>query len=277
MARAVGYELLSSVVTMVGGIFLLVGLIIMTVGGAMLLRERALMRESTAVPATVTGTYAGTRRDSDGEHRAYQVEFKFLLPNGKSWTGLQDVSLDTWNRLRTGDPLTVLYDPRNPSRYVLPMDHSDWLPVFMVGFSALFVVLGATMLYFGAREIIGPLRLYRSGESVTGRVVDLEVVDNETFNDRHPTRVVYRFRDQSGAEFSGSAKTLDEEFLQSVDRESAVTVLYDRRHPTRNALFAAIGVPVAAADGVCDRQTAHLMSDGKNGRQPLTRDIKRNP
>ena len=260
---------------MVGGIFLLVGLIIMTVGGAMLLRERALMRESSAVPATVTGTYAGTRRDSDGEHRRYQVEFKFLLANGRSWTGLQDVSLDTWNRLRTGDPLTVLYDPHNPSRYVLPMDHSDWLPVFMVGFSALFVVLGATMLYFGAREIIGPLLLYRSGESATARVVDLAVVDNETFNDRHPTRVVYRFRDRSGAEFNGSAKTLDEEFLRLVDRGSAVTVLYDPQHPSRNALFAAIGVPVAAADGIRNRRNGASQPDQKNGRQPLTKDLER--
>jgi hypothetical protein len=137
---------------------------------------------------------------------------------------------------------------------MLPMDRSDWLLYFMVGFSALFVVLGATMLYFGARGIVGPLRLYRSGDSVTGRVVDLQVVDNERFNDRHPTRVVYRFRDQSGAEFNGSAKTLDEELLRSVDRGSAVTVLYDRRQPTRNTLFATIGLRVATAQNANDHQ-----------------------
>lgn len=248
VVRAVGHQLLTSPITVCGAVFIVVGLIIMTVGAAELVRERSLLRDGIAAPATVIGTYASTRRDATGDHRVYQVEFSFHARNGHSWTALQDVSLPDWNRLRAGDPLLVLYDPSNPSHNVLPMARSDWLGTLLVGFAAVLIALGATTLYVGARDILAPLRLYRSGASVTGSVVDLEVVDSELLDDRHPTRVVYRFRDQSGAEFAGSAKTLDDAFLDVVELGSAVTVLYDRRRPARNALFAAVGLPVAAPD-----------------------------
>lgn len=254
--RAIGYELLSSAITMVGGTFLLVGLAMTAILVLLIRRDLELRREGIEVPGTVTGAYATTRTESGGDRRIYEVEYRFLLPSGRSWTGLQEVSLDTWNRVRTGEPFTVRYDRRNPSRNELPMDHSNWLNILLGGFSAVLDGLGASMLYFGAREILEPLRLYRRGVSTTGRVVDLELVTSESVNDRHPTLVVYQFRDASGTSVRGAAKTLDDEFLAKVDRGSQVTVLYDPARPALNALFAAIGI---AADDA--GRAPHLHGD----------------
>ena len=236
--RAMGYQLVSSLVAIVGGLLLLIGI----VGGALLLarwrRDVRLWREGIATPATVTGTYSTMQRDGLTQRRAYEVEYRFLLPSGRSWTGLQEVSLDAWNHLRAGDPLIVRYEAGNPARNTpLLTQRLNWLLRLFVGLTAVLVALGGSLLCFSAVQVAEPFRLYRNGTVTTGRILELTHGPNDFVSSLRGMRVVYEFRDARGGEFQGASATLDREFLLTVSQGSAVTVLYDSLQPTRNVLF----------------------------------------
>jgi hypothetical protein len=119
-------------------------------------------------------------------------------------------------------------------------------PSFAVLFPAVFVGVGFFLFRSGLRQVVDPVRLYRSGEAVTGRVDGFETVTNERLNGRHPVLVHYSFRDRTGAEHEGAVKAMDRALLKVLREGCAATVLYDGREPRRSTLFAALGLQTPA-------------------------------
>lgn len=236
------YRARSSVLFLVGTIFLIVGSVL-TVGitggfWSELARERALLAEGDSASASIVAKRAYNRSD---DSRVYQIEYQFPLSDGRTWTATRDIDQAAWNRLQTGDRLDVRYDRANPDRHQFP-DFALPAAMALLGLMPLiFVVLGAFLFRGGLRDVLLPLRLYRTGEATTGRVTGFETVTNERINRRHPVRVLYSFRNGTASEHRGSIKTLDEELLDALLEGMEVTVLYDRHRPELNTMAAALG------------------------------------
>jgi uncharacterized protein DUF3592 len=232
----------SSVFFLVATIFLIVGSVL-TVGitggfWSEMRRERALLAEGDSADASIVAKRAYNRSD---ESRVYEIGYQFPLADGRTWAATREIDQAAWNRLQAGDRLELRYDPENPDRHKFPAFAAP-ASLSLIGlFPLVFIVLGGLLLRSGLREIVVPLRLYRTGEATTGRVTGFETVTNERVNRRHPIRVHYVFRDGPSGEHEGSIKTLDDELLEALEKGTAVTVLYDRGRPDRNTLLAALG------------------------------------
>lgn len=242
--RAVVHPLKSSVLAWVGAIFLSAGLLILAIMLPVELRGRPLLAGGSPATATVVGRHSATHRDSDGDSvRRYYIQYEFPLPDGRTWAAEATVARGKWNEVAAGDQLEVRYDPGNPERSVLLQFRDSTLLFFGVPFSGLFVLLGGLLLRAGLRGVLTPLRLYRTGDAVGGRVTGLETVTSETLNGQHPVRVHYAFLDGRGTERQGSLKTMDGELLDALEEGTEVVVLHDPGAPARSALLAALGVP----------------------------------
>jgi len=232
----------SSVFFMAGTIFLVVGSVL-TVGitggfWGELRRERALLTHGDSAEAGILAKRAYNRGD---DSRVYEIGYEFPLADGRTWMATREIDQAAWNRLETGDRLQLRYDRTNPERHQFPA-FALHPALALLGFMPLiFVALGAFLFRSGLREVLLPLRLYRTGEATSGRVTGFETVTNERVNRRHPIRVHYVFQNGPSGKHQGSIKTLDDELLAALEEGTAVTVLYDRRRPDRNTLLAALG------------------------------------
>jgi hypothetical protein len=241
-ARLFLHRVRSSVVFLVGTIFLIVGslLTIGITGGfwSRLREERALLADGAYAQATLVAKRAYNRSD---DTRVYQLSYQFPLGDGRTWAATRDIDQGEWNRLQAGDRLEVRYDRANPDRHLMPVFATP-VALALLGLTPLvFLVLGALLFRAGLREVLLPLRLYRTGHVARGRVTGLQVVTNERINRRHPVRVSYAFRNGAAGERQGSIKTLDTGLLDLLLKGTEVTVLYDRREPEMNTLLAALG------------------------------------
>jgi hypothetical protein len=171
----------------------------------------------------------------------YEIGYEFPLADGRTWMATREIDQAAWNRLETGDRLQLRYDRTNPERHQFPA-FALHPALALLGFMPLiFVALGAFLFRSGLREVLLPLRLYRTGEATSGRVTGFETVTNERVNRRHPIRVHYVFQNGPSGKHQGSIKTLDDELLAALEEGTAVTVLYDRRRPDQNTLLDALG------------------------------------
>ncbi|MGH9894078.1 MAG: DUF3592 domain-containing protein, partial [bacterium] len=201
--------------------------------------ERALLTHGVSTDATVVAKQAYNRSD---DTRVYQLGYEFPLADGRTWAATREIDQADWNRLQTGDRLEVRYDRANPDRHLMPVFATPAALGLLALGPFVFLVLGGLLLRSGLREILVPLRLYRTGHAAKGRVTGLQVVANERINRRHPVRVSYSFRDGTTGEHQGSIKTLDDDLLDALLEGMEVTVLYDRRSPGLNTLLAALGL-----------------------------------
>lgn len=240
----------SSVFFLVGTIFLIVGLVL-TVGitggfWSELRQQRSLLASGDSTDASIVAKRAYNR---DDQTRVYEIGYEFPLAEGRTWTATRQIDQADWNRLQTGDRLEVRYDRENPDRHQFP---AFVLPpaLALLGFMPLiFLGLGALLFRGGLREVLLPLRLYRTGTATRGRVTGFETVTNERVNRRHPVRVWYSFPNGTAAEHKGSIKTLDDDLLDVLSEGMKVTVLYDRQRPELNTMAAALGPALMRTGG----------------------------
>lgn len=240
--RLVFRQLRSSVFFLAGALFLVVGAVLtvgITVGfWSEMRRERALLAYGDSTGASVVAKQAYNRADAS---RVYEIGYEFRLRDGRTWAGTRDIDQAAWNRLQTGDRLEVRYDRANPERHQFPAFALPRALALLGVMPLILVTLGAWLFRRGLREVLLPVRLYRSGDAAKGRVTGFEVVTNERMNRRHPVRVYYAFRNGTTAEREGSIKTLDDELLGTLNEGTAVTVLYDRHRPESSTLLAVLG------------------------------------
>jgi hypothetical protein len=85
-------------------------------------RTRRLFRSGTAAPGTVISKRAG-----GSKNRTFHVGYQFRTPDGKTRKGESIAApKDAWDKISTGDPITVLYDPNDPDRRSVAYDYGDY-------------------------------------------------------------------------------------------------------------------------------------------------------
>jgi len=80
-----------------------------------LIKANALASRGTTTAATITNAFVTTTSGRYGPNYHYNVSFRFVDKAKRVFTVDQEVSNDTYNRLKAGQQVMVLYDVANPT------------------------------------------------------------------------------------------------------------------------------------------------------------------
>jgi len=141
------------VLAWMGGIFLLIGLVLLTV--SVWLFQRAATFEATA--ATTSGTVInlvsshGRRLDRDGLALArrsihYRPVVEFIDSQGRR-KEMQSAFGSNPPAYKSGEQVTILYDPDNPEFAVIDDWHRYSSEVILLGIGIIFSVVGSGILF----------------------------------------------------------------------------------------------------------------------------------
>ncbi len=171
----------------------------------------------------------------------WEVRFEYATGQGQRVEAVGYTTDEAFKGKAAGQPLSVEYDPENPtiarpaggSRTLLPL----W--VFLIPLiplliaSVLWVVLGVVV--HRAKSLL------QDGTAVEGRVTDIRVRRHIHFGARHPYDVHYTFCDPLGESSSGVCRTYRYAWAESLKSNSPVIIIYDPMNPRRNTLWVGQG------------------------------------
>lgn len=87
---------------------------------------------SVGVAAEVEPITDYTRRKRRGSE-TYSAEFTFTTEEGREVSKRRPFPKELLADFENGEPVTVLYDPRSPSRFVFEKESASWTPFLMGG------------------------------------------------------------------------------------------------------------------------------------------------
>lgn len=93
-----------------------------------------------------------------GPQDSFAIEYRYKPANGEALFGIQGVSRDTYDALRVGSEVKVVYHPANPSihrlpEYTIPFENSSLLQRILIAFVGF--LLGGFTLYRGVMNAMG--------------------------------------------------------------------------------------------------------------------------
>ena len=130
--------------------FLIGGIFVAILAFVLLQEELRFGSDGVAVEAIVTGT----DRFSGGEDGpSYELRYQFEDPQtGFSYFGRSDIDEATYDRTAVGDTVEVTYLPADPNRSRVGSPEPQLLiPLIVFGAAALFIVVGAGLLWLTIR------------------------------------------------------------------------------------------------------------------------------
>jgi hypothetical protein len=210
-----------------GGIWLLVGVIMLVVGTGMAVEERRWNAAQQATGMVLTKDIVRADSDSSTE---YRVGFRYTTQGGETREGDQQVEVHTWEALTERGPITVYYltGSSEPAR----LDPSPE-PVGALIFLAFGIVLtgvGGFLVGRALRNVLRASRLMRTGTEVDASVTGVEQT-NVSFNRRPQFRVRYAYRDAAGGEHIGDSGYLEWDEASTFSEGDTVRVRFDPKRP----------------------------------------------
>jgi len=185
--------------SLIWGIFIFVGLVLLGLGIWQSLGDRRFAHEALAVRGTVITkttrtSSSGTGSRSRNQH--YEIIYRFAV-QGEMREGRDELTQDDWDRLKQGGPVEVQYLPDNPSSNRLA-GPSRWFE------NALFVLIGLVLTATGAvggvraaRRARLDARLQQQGISTKGTITEL-APGMLKLNDVKQWRLRYEYEDAQG-------------------------------------------------------------------------------
>ena len=170
-----------------GGIFVAVGVILLTVGVYVYADSRAFKDESMPVEAVIL-TMRGATHDSLGTP---VVEYTI---GGKTYTATLSMSSSS---MHPGKQITVYYRPENPW-HVRYLDDNGWLLILFLFMGTVFAGMGAAFLIMKRRQKRKIRRLLATGNVIEAEITDIRADVNQSMNGRHPVIVSCRYTASDG-------------------------------------------------------------------------------
>jgi len=132
----------------------------------------ALAERGITTTATVTNVYYTTSTGKNGTTYTYYVTFQFLDSSERSTNHTQKVSKESYNRLRVGQKVAILYVRDNPTVAQLTgKDKDDTAFNSNVGGGLVFGGIGAMMAIMGLVITTRTMRLQSKGQILKGTVL----------------------------------------------------------------------------------------------------------
>jgi hypothetical protein len=218
-----------AIVLWVGAIFVVAGSIacVASIGewrAALAFERDALEAQGTVVARSIQAA----SRESNSSTR-YLMTFRFTANTGATEDVTEDLPFDDWEALAEGSTLSVRYLPGDPST-ARTREPNPWVPPLTVGFTGVFVVLGALLARSGVRRALAILRVQRDGVDAPGTVIEVAPT-NMRINRVQQWQARYEFRDREGRRQTGVSELLAPHEAAEWGPNELVVVRYDPRSP----------------------------------------------
>lgn len=219
-----------SVLLWVGTLFLILGLVFLTIGVRASLEEHAYKTRGLDVQAVVLDKTLVRANRQDNARTQYLVTYRFTSANGEEIDGTADVPIEEWERLEPGRtfPVTYLPDTVDSSR---PPGGDEWIAALVFSLiGSVFTLLGIGLAFVGLRGLVRAARVLRHGISAEGTVVRTEPT-NTSINRVQQWQIRYRYRDHVGRTQEGASHPVSPEEASGWKEGDRGTVRFDRERP----------------------------------------------
>lgn len=184
-----------------GGVFLLVGIIMLIVGIAFFASNQKFKESAMEVTGVITDITKHYDSDGDAHHDVW-VEYSI---NGSSYN--EEINFYS-SSMYEGKEINLLVDPVYPTRV-----HSVGGDVFFVcmfgGMGLIFSCIGGSVFYAGIRKRNKRNRLIAQGHSVFAQVTGGYMCHNYSVNGRHPYKLECKYEDI----YSGITHIFESDYL----------------------------------------------------------------
>lgn len=213
-----------------GGVFLVAGLLLSFIGAGMAWNEGRFAAEGIEAEGVVLGRTIRQADADESRSTEYHVSYRFTASNGQVIEAGDTVSLDRWEMLVDGGPITVEYLAGDPGHSRAAGSDDAVIVPITVGLGLLALGVGASITAWTVRTLRLTHRLWREGVAIEGTVVRVEPA-NVTFNRRPLFRLRYEYGDQAGARHDGASGLLGWEEAEGWQPGDRGAVRYDPRRP----------------------------------------------
>lgn len=229
-----------------GGIFLVAGIVLSTIGAGMVWRDGRFASEAHRADGTVLGRSIRQASAAQDRRTEYLVRYRFTTTDGRLIEGDDTVSFERWEMLDEAGPIAVEYLPGDPAQNRAAGGGDVIILYSTVGFGLLLLGAGLAITTWQLRRLRLTQRLWRDGLADEGTVVRVEPA-NVTFNKRPLFRLRYEYGDLAGARHDGTSGLLAWEDVEGWQPGDRGAIRYDPRRPEVSAW---IGEPASVRRGV---------------------------
>jgi len=209
-----------------GSIWLLVGAIFLVVGGAAQWKDYRYRHEGVRTDAEVVDK---ARRSGDSSTN-YVVVYRFTARDGVIYEGTDSLAFSTWDRLKEGDRVAVVYLPDKPDSNRLEGSNEWLLSVIFCGIGGVFAPIGGALVVRSIFKVRRNLRLMSEGVRVEATVVGVQQT-NMRINNVRQWVVRYAYTDMIGQRHEAESDYMSPEEAQCWKEGDTGVVRYDQFHP----------------------------------------------
>ncbi|WP_329251497.1 DUF3592 domain-containing protein [Actinoallomurus sp. NBC_01490] len=227
------------VFTIVGGIFGLVGLVLLGAGIAVAASTASFLASAQRTDGTVVELTArtSTTRSSGGHTRTstnWYPTVKFTV-DGRSYS-FQSSTGSNPPAYERGESVPVAYDPDDPSNARIASFWAAYLaPLIVGGLGLVFTPIGTVLFVKGRRAARLRARLRRQGLQVWAKIEHVGPDLSTLVNNRHPYIIRATWQDEgTGRTYTAVSDPLTYDPGPRLSGQTHVRVLYDPADPDRN-------------------------------------------
>ena len=176
-------------ISLLAGILLFFGTVLLLAGTVSFIDVSELQRNGVETSATITNIKKEVKYSNGEKKYDYDVTVEFTV-DGQKYSGLLN---DYNSSMFVGKEEGIYYNPSNPNEFC-----SDSSPYFYLIFS----VVGLGLIVLGIKDIANTKkynkrvkRLVQGGQKLLVPIVDVEIDESKTVNDRHPNIIVCAIED----------------------------------------------------------------------------------
>jgi hypothetical protein len=218
-----------SVLLWVGSVFLILGLVLFTIGVRTSLEEHAYRTHGLSIDAVVLEKSI-LRADRDNPATRYQISYRFTSSAGEELTGTADVPVEEWERLEAGQTFAVTYLPGDPASS-RPPGGDEWIAALVISLvGGVFTCIGAGLAFAEIRKLVQAARILRHGLVAEGTVVRTEPTAT-SINRVTQWQIRYRYCDHIGREQEGVSHLVSPDEAAGWKDGDQGKVRFDRNHP----------------------------------------------
>lgn len=222
-----------------GGLWLGVGLLFASIGGAVLWQQSTLDERLAREGADASGVVLSkSMRGGKNQEPTFNVEYRFAASNGRVTESTVKVDGKTWDALVEGEAVAVTYVRSEPGLHRVLGQDPEQLVLGWV-FSAvggLLAIAGTLILWRATARRKFVEQLQREGARASAEVI--EVAPTSFMVNREPQWVIrYRYRDPLGRTHDGKTPPMPQEEARLWQPGDRGQVGFERERPQRSVWF----------------------------------------
>lgn len=219
-----------SVLLWVGSVFLVLGLVLLTIGVRTTIEEHAYRTQGLSVDAVVLNKSLIRADRIDHPATQYLIAYRFISSQGEDLTGTADVAVEEWERLEAGQTFAVTYLPDDPTSNRKP-GGDEWIAALVFSLvGGVFTCIGGVLVFADGRKLVQAARILRHGLLTEGTVVRAEPTAT-SMNRVTQWQIRYRYRDHIGREQEGVSHLMSPDEAAGWKEGNQGRVRFDRTHP----------------------------------------------